>query len=43
MNRTKIEWVREIEEAARKAGIAIFEKDNLQPLLNRELIQELPL
>ena len=38
----KIEWVREIEEAARKAGIAIFEKDNLKPLLKRELVQELP-
>ncbi|MBA7703726.1 hypothetical protein ES703_112519 [subsurface metagenome] len=38
----KIEWVEEIEAAARKAGIAIFEKDNLRPLLSRELIQEVP-
>ena len=38
----KIEWVREIEAAARKAGVAIFEKDNLKALLNRELIQEMP-
>lgn len=38
----RIEWVREIETSARKAGIAIFEKDNLKPLLKRELIQELP-
>jgi len=35
-------WVDEIEEAARKAGVAIFEKNSLQPLLKRELIQELP-
>lgn len=39
----KIEWVEEIESAARKAGIAIFEKDNLKRLLQRELIQEMPL
>lgn len=38
----RIEWVQEIEEAARKAGIAIFEKDNLKRLLQRELIQEHP-
>lgn len=38
----KIEWVEEIEEAARKAGVVIFEKDNLRPLLNRDLIQKLP-
>jgi len=38
----KIEWVEEIETSAKKAGIAIFEKDNLKPLLKRELIQELP-
>ena len=38
----KIEWVREIEDAARKAGIAIFEKNSLQPLLQRALIQEFP-
>lgn len=38
----EIEWVEEIETSAKKAGIAIFEKDNLKPLLKRELIQELP-
>ena len=38
----KIEWVEEIELTARKAGIPIFEKDNLAPLLQRELIQEMP-
>lgn len=38
----KIEWVEEIELVARKAGIPIFEKDNLKPLLKRELTQELP-
>jgi len=37
-----IEWVREIEDACTKAGIPYFEKDNLQPLLQRELVQELP-
>ena len=29
----KIEWVREIVEAANKAGILVFLKDNLRPLL----------
>ena len=38
----KIEWVQEIVDAARKAGIAIFEKNSLQPLLQRALIQEFP-
>ena len=38
----QIEWVKEIVEAAGKAGIPIFEKENLKPLLQRELIQELP-
>lgn len=38
----EISWVEEIETAARKAGIAIFEKDNLKPLLKTDLIQELP-
>ena len=38
----RIEWVEEIELAARKAGIPIFEKENLKPLLQRELIQEFP-
>ena len=38
----RIEWLQEIELAAKKAGIMIFEKDNLQPLLKRDLIQEVP-
>lgn len=38
----KIEWVEEVESAARKAGVPIFEKDNLKPLLQRDLIQEMP-
>jgi len=38
----KVEWVREIEIAAKQAYIPIFEKDNLRPLLQRDLIQELP-
>jgi len=29
----KIEWVREIVEAADKAGVKVFQKDNLRPLL----------
>lgn len=31
----KIEWVREIVEAADKAGIPVFLKDNLRPLLTK--------
>lgn len=31
----KIEWVREIVEAADRAGIPVFLKNNLQPLLNQ--------
>jgi len=38
----QIEWVEEIKQAARRAGIPIFEKDNLKPLLQRPLKQELP-
>jgi protein gp37 len=38
----KIEWVEEIELAAGKANIPIFEKNNLMPLLRRQLVQELP-
>ncbi len=29
----KIEWVREIVEAADKAGVKVFLKDNLMPLI----------
>jgi protein gp37 len=38
----KIEWVREIVEAADKVGIKVFLKDNLKPLLGDNLRQELP-
>jgi len=38
----KLEWVREIVEATDKAGIAVFQKDNLKPLLGDNLRQELP-
>ena len=46
----KIEWVKEIVEACDKAGIKIFMKDNLRPLIDEshgwgkavELIQETP-
>lgn len=37
-----IEWVKEISIATKEAGLALFEKNNLQPLLKRKLIQELP-
>lgn len=33
----KIEWVREIVEAADKAGVPVFLKDNLKPMLPEEL------
>lgn len=36
------EWIQEIETAADKARIPVFEKNNLKPLLQRELIQEMP-
>ena len=36
MNRTSIEWVREIVEAADKARIKVFLKDNLRPLLEHD-------
>lgn len=39
----KIEWVEEIVKAADKAGIPVFQKDNLKPLLEDNLRQELPL
>jgi len=38
----KVEWIEEIEEAAQKAGIPYFEKNNLAKILNRPLIQEFP-
>jgi len=38
----KIEWVKEIVNAADKAGIPVFQKDNLKPLLCDTLRQELP-
>ena len=38
----RIEWVQEIVEACDKAGIPVFQKDNLKPLLGNNLRQELP-
>ena len=38
----KIEWVQEILEAVDKAGIPVFLKDNLKPLLGNNLRQEIP-
>jgi protein gp37 len=38
----KIEWVKEMVEAADRAGIPVFEKDNLKPLLGDNLRQEMP-
>ena len=35
-------WVDEITEAAKKAGIPYFLKDNLRPLLGDNLVQEMP-
>ena len=37
-----LEWIQEIESACDKAGIPIFEKNNLKSLLNRPLKQEFP-
>lgn len=38
----QISWVEEIVRAADKAGIPVFQKDNLKPLLGDNLRQELP-
>jgi len=38
----KLEWIREIVAAADKAKIPVFEKNNLQDLLQRPLRQEFP-
>ena len=38
----KIEWVREIVEAADKAGVKVFLKDNLEPLFKRGDIWAIP-
>ena len=38
----KIEWAREIVEAADKAGVPVFQKDNLKPLLGNNLRQKMP-
>lgn len=38
----KIEWVQEIVRAADKAGIPVFLKDNLSPLMGGNLRQEMP-
>jgi protein gp37 len=41
-NPPKIEWVQAIVEAADEAGVPVFQKDNLKPLLGDNLRQELP-
>jgi len=38
----RIEWVEEIVKACDKAGVKMFQKDNLKPLLGDKLRQELP-
>ena len=38
----KIEWVQEIVEACDKAGIPVFQKNSLRPLLGDKLRQEMP-
>jgi len=41
-NPPKIEWVQALVEAADTAGVPVFLKDNLKPLLGNNLRQELP-
>ena len=41
-NPPKIEWVQALVEAADEAGVPVFQKDNLKPLLGNNLRQELP-
>jgi protein gp37 len=41
-NPPKIEWVQALVEHADKAGVPVFQKDNLKPLLGNNLRQELP-
>jgi protein gp37 len=41
-NPPRIEWVQALVEAADEAGVPVFEKDNLRPLLGNELRQEFP-
>lgn len=38
----EISWVEEIVEAADKAGVSVFEKNNLTPILGKNLRQEFP-
>ena len=38
----RLEWVEEVEDAAKRAGVPIFEKNNLAKLLKRPLRQEYP-
>jgi len=38
----RMEWIYEIENACKKASVPYFEKDNLQSLLVRDLVQEFP-
>jgi len=41
-NPPKMEWVQAIVEAADEAGVPVFQKDNLKPLLGDNLRQEFP-
>jgi len=41
-NPPKIEWLQAIVELADEAGVPVFLKDNLKPLLGNNLRQELP-
>jgi protein gp37 len=41
-NPPKIEWVQALVEIADKAGVPVFLKDNLKPLLDNNLRQEFP-
>lgn len=36
------EWIQEIEDVADKAGIAVFEKDNLRRVWDKRPRQEMP-
>lgn len=38
----KVEWIADIVQAADQAGIPVFQKDNLKPLLGENLRQEMP-
>lgn len=42
MLQPKISWVEELVRACDKAGVKVFQKNNLRPLLGKSLRQELP-